>query len=44
MMIETTQPRRILHWCRALLWHLPEQPYPSDHPWAKRRDPQRPRG
>ena len=29
---------------RLLIHQLPEQPYPSDHPWALRKDPSRPRG
>lgn len=23
-------------WGRGLVWQLPEQPYPSDHPWKLR--------
>jgi len=29
---------------RALVRHLPEKPYPSEHPWEQHRDPARPRG
>jgi hypothetical protein len=28
----------------GLVRHLPERPYPSEHPWAVRHDPTRPRG
>ena len=31
-------------WSRALVRHLPEKPYPSDHPWRDHHDPARPRG
>ena len=29
-------------WSRALVRHLPEKPYPSDHPWRDHHDPSRP--
>jgi len=29
---------------RAFTRHLPERPYPSDHPWVTHHDPDRPRG
>jgi hypothetical protein len=29
---------------RALVRHLPEKPYPSEHPWAQHHDRTRPRG
>jgi hypothetical protein len=32
------------HWTRALVRHLPEHAYPSDHPWRDHHDPTRPRG
>jgi hypothetical protein len=33
------------HWlARMLFQHLPEQPYPSDHPTALRRSPRDARG
>ena len=28
-------------WSRALVRHLPEKPYPSDHPWRDHHDPTR---
>jgi hypothetical protein len=31
-------------WGRALVRHLPDNPYPSDHPWRDHHDPTRPRG
>lgn len=31
-------------WSRALVRHLPEKAYPSDHPWRDHHDPTRPRG
>lgn len=31
-------------WSRALVRHLPENPYPSEHPWERHHDPARPRG
>jgi hypothetical protein len=31
-------------WTRHAFRHLPERPFPSDHPWADRHDPSRPRG
>ena len=41
-MVQTTH--RVSGWLRRWLRHLPEQPYPSDHPWREHHDPQRPRG
>jgi hypothetical protein len=35
---------RLTHLSRALVRHLPEKPYPSDHPWERRHDRARPRG
>ncbi len=29
---------------RGLVRHLPEHAYPSDHPWQRHHDPERPRG
>jgi hypothetical protein len=29
---------------RAMVRHLPEKPYPSDHPWSQHHDRARPRG
>ena len=29
-------------WSRALVRHLPEKPYPSDHPWRDHHDPSPP--
>ena len=29
---------------RALVRHLPEKPYPSEHPWEQHHDRSRPRG
>jgi hypothetical protein len=26
---------RLRRWARGLLWQLPEQPYPSEHPWSQ---------
>jgi hypothetical protein len=31
-------------WGQSLIRHLPEHPYPSDHPWRDHHDPARPRG
>ena len=31
--------RRLQHLGRSLVRHLPEQPYPSDHPWSTHHDP-----
>ena len=31
-------------WSRALVRHLPDKPYPSDHPWRDHHDPSRPQG
>jgi len=31
-------------WGRALVRHLPETPYPSEHPWVLHRDRTRPNG
>jgi hypothetical protein len=31
-------------WGWALVRHLPETPYPSEHPWKQHHDPTRPRG
>jgi hypothetical protein len=36
--------RGLRRWSRTLTRHLPDQPYPSDHPWGNRHDPARPRG
>jgi hypothetical protein len=36
--------RGLRRWSRTLTRHLPDQPYPSDHPWGNRHDPSRPRG
>lgn len=37
--------RQVRHWlARVLLHHLPEQPYPSDHPSSLRRPPRDQRG
>jgi hypothetical protein len=27
--------RRLRRWARGLIWQLPEQPYPSEHPWSQ---------
>jgi hypothetical protein len=35
---------KLLKNLKALVRHLPETPYPSDHPWEKHHDPARPRG
>jgi hypothetical protein len=32
------------HWGHLLTRHLPDTPYPSDHPWRAHHDPARPRG
>jgi hypothetical protein len=40
----STLLRGLGRWGRALTRHLPEKPYPSDHPWAEHHDPSRPRG
>jgi hypothetical protein len=29
--------RELRWWGRGLVWQLPEEPYPSDHPWRLRR-------
>lgn len=26
---------RIRRWARRLIWQLPDQPYPSGHPWSQ---------
>ena len=31
-------------WGHSLTRQLPDQPYPSDHPWRDRHDTARPRG
>ena len=36
--------KKLAKLARACLWHLPETPYPSDHPWDRHHDPARPRG
>ena len=36
--------RSLQRWAWSLVRQLPEQPYPSEHPWADRHDPSRPRG
>jgi len=36
--------RGVQRWGWLLIRQLPDQPYPSDHPWADRHDRCRPRG
>jgi hypothetical protein len=36
--------RRLGSWLRRWTRQLPDKPYPSDHPWRDRHDPERPRG
>jgi hypothetical protein len=36
--------RELAGFGRSLTRHLPEHPYPSDHPWRVRHDAGRPRG
>jgi hypothetical protein len=36
--------QRLNRFGRALVRHLPEKPYPSEHPWSQHHDPSRPRG
>ncbi|MET0275802.1 MAG: hypothetical protein ABW073_03155 [Acidimicrobiia bacterium] len=40
----TKMIRDLLTFGRSLTRHLPEHPYPSDHPWKVHHDPERPRG
>lgn len=43
MSVDTLRSWR--HWlAHALLHHMPEQPYPSDHPASLRRTPREQRG
>jgi hypothetical protein len=27
---------RLRRWVHGMIWQLPPQPYPSDHPWRRR--------
>jgi hypothetical protein len=39
MVLMTKQERcagLLRRWARGLIWQLPEQPYPSEHPWSQR--------
>jgi hypothetical protein len=35
---------RLNRFGRALVRHLPDNGYPSEHPWERHHDPARPRG